>query len=120
MRTRLLLVDDHDWFRRLAAAMLVTGGYDVVGEAATATDALRAARLLQPDLVLLDVGLPDGNGFEVADQLAHLRPRPVVVLISSRQRDDYVARLAAAPVAGFLSKDELTAQALTAVLDGPR
>jgi DNA-binding NarL/FixJ family response regulator len=118
MRTRLLLVDDHDWFRQLAVATLRTGGFDVVGQAGTAAEAVRAAHELRPELVLLDIALPDGDGFTVADRLAELDAPPVVVLISSRTRDDYGDRLVRPSVAGFLSKDDLTPQALSALLAG--
>ena len=118
MRTRLLLVDDHDWFRRLAVATLEAGDFDVIGEAATAADAVQAARSLRPELVLLDVALPDGEGFDVADRLAEMEPPPVVVLISSRPSDDYGLRLVRPSVVGFLSKEELTPEALAALLVG--
>jgi two-component system response regulator EvgA len=118
MRKRLLLVDDHDWFRRLAIATLQEGDYEVVGEAATAADGLRAAQALRPDVVLLDIGLPDGSGFDVAESIARMAAPPAVVLISSRQRDDYGQRLALASVVGFISKDELSAPALSALLAG--
>ena len=116
MRTRLLLVDDHDWFRRIAVATLQAGDFEVIGEAATAAEALAAARALRPDLVLLDVALPDSDGFDVADRLANLAPPPVVVLISSRTSDDYGDRLSRPSVAGFLTKDDLTPRALAALL----
>lgn len=115
MRTRLLLVDDHAGFRRLAVATLERGGFDVVGEAASGTEAVAAARDLRPALVLLDIALPDADGFTVAEQLARLPTPPVVVLVSSRQRDDYGTRVTDAPVAGFLGKDELTPEALAAL-----
>jgi DNA-binding NarL/FixJ family response regulator len=118
MGKRLLLVDDHDWFRRLAIATLQEGDFEVVGEAANAADAVRAADALRPEVVLLDIALPDGNGFDVAERLAQMAAPPAVVLISSRQRDDYGLRLASASVVGFLSKDELSVPALSALLAG--
>jgi DNA-binding NarL/FixJ family response regulator len=116
MVTWLLLVDDHDWFRRVAVATLQAGDFEIVGEAATAGEALRAARQLRPELVLLDIALPDGDGFDVADRLATLAEPPVVVLISSRTGEDYGDRLSRPSVAGFLTKDDLTPRALTALL----
>jgi two-component system chemotaxis response regulator CheY len=118
--TRLLLVDDHEWFRRLVVATLEGNGYEVIGEAATAAEAVTAAHDLRPEVVLLDIALPDGNGFDVADRLAQTETPPVVVLISSRPRDDYGARLARPSVAGFISKDDLTPRALSALLVGRR
>jgi DNA-binding NarL/FixJ family response regulator len=116
MRIRLVLVDDHDGFRRLAAATLDGDHFEVVGEAATAGSAVQVASALRPSLVLLDIALPDGDGFEVADRLARLDSPPVVVLISSRHRDDYGRRLERPSVAGFLSKDQLTVEALLDLL----
>jgi DNA-binding NarL/FixJ family response regulator len=118
MRKRVLLVDDHDWFRRLAIATLQEGDYEVVGEVANAADAVRAADALRPEVVLLDIALPDGNGFDVAERLAQMPAPPAVVLISSRQRDDYGQRVARASAVGFLSKDELSVAALSALLAG--
>lgn len=81
----VLIVGDHAGFRVQARALLEADGFSVVGEAADGTSGLRAARSLRPDLVLLDIGLPDIDGFEVADQLAIDLAPSLVVLISSRQ-----------------------------------
>lgn len=108
----MLLVDDHGGFRRMARLLLQRGGYVVVGEAASATDAVAAARQIEPDLVLLDVLLPDGNGADVADTLATLPRPPGVVLTSSRPDGGLGARLTRAPVLGFVQKDELTVSRL--------
>ena len=94
------------------------GGFEVVGEAEDGASALAAARRLQPELVQLDVLLPDKSGFAVAEVLAgdshHLR----VVLVSSRSAFELGAALEASPAAGFLTKSELTADALAAIADG--
>jgi DNA-binding NarL/FixJ family response regulator len=87
--------DDHAGFGTLARMVLTADGFDVVGEAADATAAIRAARELRPDVVLLDVQLPDRDGFGVADALAGPPPAPAVVLISSRSRSDYRRRVLA-------------------------
>ena len=104
----MLLVDDHAGFRRMARLLLQRGGYDVVGEAGTAADALTSARDLEPDLVLLDVLLPDGNGADVADLLALLPHPPGVVLTSSYEHVGLGARMHRSPVLGFVQKDKLT------------
>ena len=104
----MLLVDDHPGFRRMARLLLQSGGHHVVAEAGTAADAVLAARELEPDLVLLDVLLPDGNGADVADLLARLPHPPGVVLTSSYARGGLGSRLDHAPVLGFIPKDELT------------
>src|SRR5437763_2445345 len=85
---RVLIVDDHPSFRASARSLLEEEGYEVVGEAADGAEALRAAALLQPDWVLLDVQLPDIDGFEVARRLAISDHPPQVVLTSSRDGAD--------------------------------
>jgi DNA-binding NarL/FixJ family response regulator len=109
----VLLVDDHPGFRRMARLLLQSGGYVVVGEAATAATAVASARELEPDLVLLDVLLPDGNGADVADLLAQLPRPPGVVLTSSYEGGGLGTRLEHAPVLGFVQKDELTVARLS-------
>ena len=86
---RVLIVDDHPSFRASARVLLEAEGYEVVGEAADGAEALTAATELQPDLVLLDVCLPDADGFAVAEQLAELAGSPEVILTSSRDGTDY-------------------------------
>src|ERR1700726_226654 len=90
---RVLIVDDHAGFRSMARRLLQAGGYEVVGEAADGSSGLQAARHLRPDLVLLDIQLPDVDGCEVARWLAAEADPPAVVLISSRDAEDYGARL---------------------------
>ncbi len=118
MRRRVLVVDDHPSFRRLATRVLEAGGFDVVGEAEDGRAALAEARRLQPDVVLLDVVLPDMSGFAVAEALAADAARPLVVLVSSRGESELAAGLAQSPVRGFISKRELTATALATLVDG--
>jgi DNA-binding NarL/FixJ family response regulator len=116
---RVLIVDDHAPFRSLARRLLVAGGFQVVGEAADGADALDAARDLAPDVVLLDVQLPDIDGFTVAARLAARPGAPVVVLVSSRARLDYGARVDASRARGFIAKAELSGEALLRVISGP-
>jgi CheY-like chemotaxis protein len=110
----ILIVDDHDGFRTFARGMLEAAGF-TVAEAASGAEATEAARIFRPGLVLLDIQLPDFDGFEVARRLA-LAPAgglpPVVVLTSTREARDYGGRIAASPVAGFLPKDQLSGAAL--------
>jgi CheY-like chemotaxis protein len=118
----ILIVDDHDGFRRFARGMLEAAGFTVT-EAATGAEATQAVRTSRPGLVLLDIGLPDFDGFEVARRLAAAPagdPAPVVVLTSTREARDYGARIAASPAAGFLPKDELSGAALRRFLAGDR
>ncbi len=110
--TTFLIVDDHQEFRREARALLEAEGLVVVGEAADGRSALAQAAALEPDVVLLDIGLPDLDGLEVASQLAGRRPAPGVVLISSRDGATYGSRLLGSPAAGFVRKDDLSASAI--------
>jgi DNA-binding NarL/FixJ family response regulator len=106
----VLIVDDHPAFRASARALLEDEGFDVVGEAGSGESALELARTLEPDLVLLDVALPDLSGLDVAERLADTASK--VVLVSSRQPGDFGARLRQTPALGFISKDQLSAEAL--------
>ena len=116
MPIRVLIVDDHAPFRALARQLLTVDGFDVVGEASDGAGALRAARHLRPDVVLLDVQLPDADGFGVAEALAGTRPVPRIVLVSSRARDDYGRRVAESAADGFIAKAELSGDTLRLVL----
>jgi DNA-binding NarL/FixJ family response regulator len=113
---RVLVVDDHPSFRRVVGRLLVAGGYEVVGSVDDGARAIDEAVRLRPDIVLLDVLLPDIDGFEVARRLSVIESPPVVVLVSSRGRSELIDRIERAPVRGFLSKSELTLQALEGLL----
>ena len=116
MRATVLIVDDHEDFRASARALLELQGFEVLAAVEDGEEALDVVERLRPDLVLLDVQLPGMDGFEVAERLASNAQPPRVVLISSRRRSAYEARLPGAPVAGFLGKDELSGAALAALL----
>ena len=92
--------------------LLEADGFRVVGDAATAADALVQVTETAPDIVLLDIQLPDHDGFWVADRLASLAAPPAVVLISSRSATAFGERLGSAPVRGFLAKGRLSGTAL--------
>jgi len=112
----LLIVDDHPAFRESAAAMFSAHGFTVVGTAEDGTHALEAAHRLRPDIVLLDVQLPDIDGFVVARALATQADPPCIVMTSSRDEADYGDRLPAAGTQGFIAKRALSGSALTALL----
>jgi DNA-binding NarL/FixJ family response regulator len=117
--TSVLIVDDHPSFRASARRMLEASGYAVVGEAADGAAAIAAAGELEPDLVLLDVQLPDINGFEVATEIAARGAvRPEIVLTSSRDLADFGDEVDASPVRGFIPKSELSGEALAALTGG--
>jgi DNA-binding NarL/FixJ family response regulator len=115
MGTRVVIVDDHDGFRAVARALLEGEGIDVVGEAASGGAAVAVVAALRPGIVLLDVHLPDADGFVVSRWLAALPEPPAVVLISSRTIADLRRQVSASPVAGFLAKDELSGAAVLAL-----
>ena len=115
MPTRVLIVDDHASFRRLSARLLTEYGLAVVGEAATASRALELVTRLEPDLVLLDIVLPDRSGISVASEL-RLRPHPPrVVLTSSRSRSDFGSSFDWPAGCAFMPKHELTGASLMAL-----
>jgi DNA-binding NarL/FixJ family response regulator len=114
--TSILLVDDHASARRSIRALLEEAGYDVVGEAADGRSALEQAEQLAPDVVVLDIQLPDIDGFDVAARLAAGARAPRIVLTSSRAAEDYGDLITNAPARGFLAKDELTGEALAELL----
>lgn len=116
MAHTVLIVDDHPSFRRLARRLLEDAGFEVVGEAADGASAVAAARARKPDAVLLDVVLPDMSGFDASRQLAGLRPRPIVVLTSSRSRADLGPGIGAAGADAFVAKADLTAGSFRAVV----
>ena len=108
----VLIVDDHPSFRRFASRLLESAGYVVVGVAEDGASAIAAVRADCPDLVLLDVLLPDTTGFEVAKELAATPKRPLVVLTSSRSASDLGPLVHSGDAKGFISKRDLTAAAL--------
>lgn len=114
----MLVVDDHDGFRAWARAFLAAEGYRVVGEATGGVDAIGAVGRLRPDLVLLDVHLPDLDGFDVARRLGQGPKPPVVVLVSSRELVEFGARVADSGARGFVSKADLSGETLDAVVSG--
>jgi len=113
---RVLIVDDHPSFRASARALLEAEGFEVVGEAEDGWSAIAAVQQLHPDVVLLDVQLPDLDGFEVAERLTMAGDGPAVVLVSSRDRDDYGPLVAASGAAGFVPKAELSGAAVSDLL----
>jgi DNA-binding NarL/FixJ family response regulator len=114
----VLVVDDHPSFRRFARRLLEAAGFSVVAEADDAASAHVAVRDLRPDVVLLDVLLPDATGFELAELLVAEPSSPVVVLTSSRSASDFGASLSRSSARGFIAKRDLTAAALAALVDG--
>ena len=116
VRPTVLIVDDHEAFRASARALLDADGFEVIGEAADGKEALAAVAALRPQIVLLDIQLPDIDGLTVAERLAASPDPPAVVLVSSRDAAAYGPRLAQAPARGFIPKSGLSGEALAALV----
>jgi DNA-binding NarL/FixJ family response regulator len=112
----VLIVDDHPSFRATARAVLEAEGYEVVGEADNGVAALRSVRELRPDVVLLDVQLPDFDGFEVAARLRANGAGPAIVITSSRDASDFGRLIGESGARGFIPKSELSGPALRELL----
>jgi DNA-binding NarL/FixJ family response regulator len=112
----VLIVDDHAEFRAVARSLLQAEGYEVAGEAADAASAIDAVTKLRPCLVLLDIQLPDLDGFTLAERLAEVADPPAVVLISSRDSSSYRRRLGQTSARGFISKSDLSGTTLAALV----
>lgn len=117
MGPSVLIVDDHPGFRRWARRLLERSGFRVVGEVATAATAEQRLRELRPDIVLLDVMLPDRSGVGFANDIATRAQRTAVVLVSSHDRSDLALDdlIPGAPV-GFIDKAALSRASLRRVL----
>ena len=118
MGRTVLIVDDHAGFRARARALLEAAGYEVVGEAGDGASGIRAASELMPEVVLLDVQLPDASGLEIGRRILDEPDPPAIILISSREASDYGGGIERSGALGFISKAELSGLALEAVLSG--
>jgi DNA-binding NarL/FixJ family response regulator len=116
MGRSVLIVDDHAGFRAGLRTLLEEEGFVVVGEAHDGSSAIDAVRELAPDAVVLDVQLPDFDGFEVARRLGSDSAAPTVVLVSTRDASDYGDLVELSGVAGFIPKGELSGSALAGLL----
>jgi DNA-binding NarL/FixJ family response regulator len=116
---RVLIVDDHVSFRSVARQVLTADGFLVVGEATDGAEAIRACGELRPDLVLLDVQLPDIDGFAVAAVLTGRIDPPAVVLVSIRSLTDYGSRIEDCGAHGYIAKAELSGDAVRRLLPLP-
>jgi two-component system response regulator EvgA len=114
----LFIVDDHPAFRRAARRALSAGGFDIVGEAAGVQDARAALDGLKPSVVLLDVHLPDGDGFEIAKWLRGREDPPVVVMTSDGETEDLEELALRSGARAFIEKTALTARSLFAAVAG--
>jgi DNA-binding NarL/FixJ family response regulator len=117
MRATVLIVDDHQTFRVNARALLEADGFEVVGEAPDGDAAVVAERALRPDVVLLDVRLPDTDGFAIAQRMAAQPDGPAIVITSSSDDPLYPGRALRSGARGFVAKHDLWGPALSALLD---
>jgi DNA-binding NarL/FixJ family response regulator len=113
---RVLIVDDHPSFRATARVLLEADGFTVVGEASDGASALTEICRLRPEVVLLDVGLPDLDGFAVCAQLKQHGAGPAVILVSSRDLSDFGSLVSRSGARGFVPKAELSGERLQALL----
>ena len=116
MPRTIVIVDDHPAFRRRARQLLEAEGFEVVGDAADGSGAISAASELDPELMLLDVNLPDGTGFEVADRLNSRPGAPDVILTSTRDEPEYARLAKRCGARGFVTKSELSGAAIERLL----
>ena len=116
MKRTVLIVDDHAGFRASARRVLESEGYSVIAEAADGNSGVMAAAEARPDLALVDVQLPDFDGFEVTRRLHESGEAPDIVLISSHDRADFGSLVESSGARGFVSKSDLSAAALEALL----
>ena len=112
----VLIVDDHPSFRAVAQMVLETDGFSVVGTASDGESGVAATLRLAPDVVLLDVELPDIDGFEVAARLREAGSATAIVLASSRDGSDFGPLVERSGARGFVAKSELSGQALEDML----
>ena len=112
MAKTVLIVDDHPSFRASARAILEADGFDVIGEAEDGASAIEAVRRLSPEIVLLDVQLPDMDGFAIASTLTANGSAPAIVMVSSRDACDYGGLVAESGARGFIAKAELSGAAV--------
>lgn len=115
-KRRVLVVDDHAGFRSCASELLQAEGFDVVGEAEDGASALARAAELMPEWVLLDIQLPDLDGFEVAERLLAVNPELAIVLVSSRDRSAYGSLVEQSGARGFVTKSDLSGESIEGLL----
>ncbi len=118
MRETLVIVDDNDAFRARARLLLDAEGYEVVGEAADGADGLEVLRELRPDLALLDVQLPDTDGFALAERLCRDEAATGIIIISTREAADYAGSVTRCGALGFISKADLCGRAIREISGG--
>jgi len=105
----VLIVDDHPFFREGLKSLLARhSGFEVIGEAGDSDEGLRKAKELRPDLVVMDISLPDGSGIEVTRDIRGLLPETRVVILSMHSKIDYITKAFQAGATGYIVKESAT------------
>jgi CheY-like chemotaxis protein len=112
MSKSILIIDDNAGFRASARRALEEEGYLVLAEAADGGAGIETALEMRPDIAIVDIQLPDIDGFEVAQQISQGASPPAIVLVSSRDRADFGSLVEDSPARGFVAKAELSSKAL--------
>ena len=116
MKTRILLAEDHNIIRQGIRSLLEQNpGFDILGEAANGRDAIRLAAELQPDIVLMDVNMPNLNGIEATRKIVEEQPHIKVIALSVHSDDAYVSGMLLAGASGYLLKDCVLDELTTAI-----
>lgn len=120
MPVRCLIVDDSLGLLEAVRVFLEREGITVVGVASTPAEALRQIEELRPDVTLVDIDLGEESGFDLVQEIArdHGEAKPRTILISAHAEADFADLIAASPAIGFLSKSELSAAGIRALLEG--
>ncbi len=112
---RLLIVDDADLFRTVIGSALSAAGFEVVGEATTAPDAVQQAKELQPDIVLLDIVMPGGSGLEVVGDILLVSPSSKVLLLTASESEADLLAGVKGGARGYLTKDTSVPELIAAI-----
>lgn len=115
MKAKILLADDHGTFRESLRLLLEREGFEVVGEAADGKEAARLARQLNPDIAVLDLGMPVRNGIEAAREIHRRSPQTATILLTMFEDDAYVLDALQAEVRGYVLKAQAAADLIKAI-----
>jgi DNA-binding NarL/FixJ family response regulator len=116
MRTRILVADDHDVVRQGVRALLeAQPGWEICGEAADGREAVRKTAALKPDVVVLDIGMPELNGLEATRQILKADPRMEVLVLTMHESEQVVREVVAAGARGYVLKSDAGRTLLAAV-----
>jgi DNA-binding NarL/FixJ family response regulator len=123
-RVRILVVDDNEPFRQFVASMLRDReNLNVIGEAGDGLEAVKRAEALQPDLILLDIGLPELNGLEAARQIGNLVPKARIIFLTQESASDVIDEALSLGAWGYVAKVQAGRELLVAmemVMQGQR